>query len=168
MRRTLAVLTLAGALAVAGGCGTKSEPKAAPAATSAAPSPTPSEDYTADTKEVCGKIDTLLDKDIVPFAEALAKTVVYREAGNTAQAKKAKATGQAELKKLAAKIRTATAAAKDPKVQEGGEEAATNVEASATSGKIFDTMKAKDLEDESKTLENEMTAWFVPLGVHCG
>lgn len=160
MRRALTTVTLGAVLLTGAACSTKSEPTAA--ATSAAPSP--SADYSADTKKVCGEVDQILDGDFKKFGEKLGEMIVYKEAGNTAQTAKAKASAQSELKAVAASIREKTSVALDPELKAGGEEAAANMEATAAGDEFFAKIKTlKDLD----SLETEMTAWLMPLATFC-
>jgi hypothetical protein len=165
MRRALTALALVSTLAGSAACTDNSTPVGGQASSSAAAAPTSeAPDYTADTKKICGKIDTAMDKSTNAFGTELGKLIAYKQVRNTAAANKAKAGAQRELKALAKTIRDATAAALDPKVKAAGQESAANIEATAANNAFFDKLKS---EKDLNSLESEITAWLVPLAMHC-
>jgi uncharacterized protein (DUF305 family) len=170
MQRSIITLTLGGVLLTGAACGAKNEPTAAPttaAPTSASPSPSaaPSpSDYTADTKRVCGQIEKMLESRMEAFGQQLGKMVAYREAGNTAQAQKAKTAAQKELATTATAIRQYTGAAQDPELWDAGKESAKNVEATAADAEFFRKFRnPRDLD----ALKAEVVTWLVPLAEFC-
>ena len=165
MKRVLTATILGAVLLASAACGAESEPTAAAtsaAATSAAPSP--SADYTADTKKVCNEVGNILDGDFKKFAEELGKMIAYQEAGDTAQAAKAKASAQGQLTSIADSIREKTSVALDPQLKADGAAGAASIAASAAKDEFFAQIKSlKDLD----SLKTEMTVWLTPLATHC-
>ena len=170
MKRVLTATILGAVLLTGAACGTEATPTAATAsaaATSAAATsaaPRPSADYTADTKKVCNEVGKILDGDYDRFAEELGKMVTYQEAGDTAQAAKARASAQSQLTSIADGIREKTAVALDPQVKADGAEGAASIAASAANDESF--TKIKSLKDLN-SLKAEMTKWLTPLAMHC-
>lgn len=173
MRRAILALTFGSLLfAGAAACGDNADaPTAAASATSAtsdvvsaAPS-SPAADYTADTKQVCGKVEKVLTDDIKGFATELGKMIAYKEAKQTSDAATAREAAGKELKGVAATIKKTTAAAQDPKLQAAGAESAAAIVKTADDDKFFGQIKSTT--NMEKIVEAKFTEWFVPLGEFC-
>jgi len=118
MRRALLAVLAGGTLLTGGACdgGAKNTADAA-AASSVAPSRVPDQtlpplpDYSADTKQVCGRLQAVYTGELRAFGTAVGKMVSYKEAKQTAEAQTAANTAAGQLKAAGAKIRQETAAA---------------------------------------------------------
>lgn len=176
MRRAVATATLIAALTATAGCaaaptGDPSAPgaavaKAASAVAAARPSAAaqPSADHTADTAKVCGQVNQVFEKDMEKFGQELGKLIVYKEAKNSAQVKKAEASARRQLEAMATTIRTHTGAAQDPQLRRAGQESADAMQATAKSN--FFT-KVDSIDGLEKVVGAEFLAWLLPLGDFC-
>jgi hypothetical protein len=168
MRRAL-LAVLAGSVMLTGAaCDSDAEstgaaPEATPAST--APSSPPPPDYTANTKVVCGKLQSLYTVELRDFGAAMGKVITYREAKQTAEATKAEATAVTELKQVATKIRKETAAAQNPEFKAAGLTSAAKVDASAVNKAYI--KKAKNLKVLNSTIEGQFKEWLSPVAGYC-
>jgi hypothetical protein len=171
MRRALLAVLAGGTLLTGAACdsdATKTD--AGPASTidaSTAPSETlpPEPDYTANTKLVCGRLQTIYQGELRDLGTAMGKMITYKEAKKTADAEKAETAAAGELKVVATKIRTETAAAQDPALKTAGATSAAKFEQSAKDRKYFD--KVKTLNDLNGTIEGQLTQWLTPVAGYC-
>ncbi|WP_249999619.1 hypothetical protein [Actinoplanes sp. M2I2] len=168
MRRAL-LAVLAGSLLLTGAaCDSDAKsPEAAPEATpaSTAPSSPAPPDYTANTKLVCGKLETLYSGELRDFGAAMGKLITYREAKQTAEAKKAETAAVAELKGVAVKIRKETSAAQNPEFKAAGLTSAAKVDASAVNKAYI--KKATTLKVLNSTIEGQFKEWLSPVAGYC-
>ncbi len=167
MRRALLAVLAGGLLLTGAACDSDAKTTDAtdtPAATAASSSPPPP-DYSADTKAVCGKLQTAYQAELRDFGTAMGKLVTYREAKQTAEAKKAETTAVAELKAVAAKIRTTTKVAKNPEFKAAGLTSAAKIDASAVN-KAYIT-KVKTLKTLNTSMETQFKEWLSPVAGYC-
>jgi len=169
MRRAILALTFGSLLFASAACGDSADsPTAAAPATSSVVSAVPSSpaaDYSADTKQVCGKVEKILTDDINGFATELGKMIAYKEAKQTSAAATAREAAGKELKSVAASIKKTTAAAQDPKLRTAGAESAAEIVKTAEDDKFFSDIKSTT--NMEKVVEAKFEAWFVPLGEFC-
>jgi hypothetical protein len=170
MRRAiLAVIAGAAVLATGAACDSDADakPEAAtePAAAPTAVATTAAPDYSASTKQVCTKLQTLYTAELRNFGTAMGKMVTYKENKQTADAEKAESTAAAQLKAAATKIRTVTAAAEDPDFITAGKVSASKLESSATDRRYFDQVKT--LADLNKTVQPQFAEWLNPVAGYC-
>jgi hypothetical protein len=170
MRRAILALVAGGTLVATAACTSNAKTTGAaetgaPAAT-AAPSTSPAPDYSASTRLVCGKLQTLYTGELKAFGAAVGKMITYKEAKQTAEADKAEATAAGQLTAAATKIRTETAAAEDPDFQAAGRTSAAKFEQSAKDRKYF--AKVKTLADLNATVQEQFTEWLTPVAGYCG
>ncbi|GIE90812.1 hypothetical protein [Actinoplanes regularis] len=167
MRRIILAATAGALLLTASACGTSSDTDAAaPATTTAAAVASPSADYTADTKKVCDDMGELLGgKKMEQFGAKLGEFIGYTQAKASSPAKKARTEAGKELKELATSLTKLTGAAQDPGLQAAGEETLKLINKSAEDEAFF--AKFKTVDDVSKKLEPEVTAWLAPLDKFC-
>jgi len=169
MRRAILAVIAGGTLLAGAACDSDANAKAeAPSRTAAtaAPSSEPAPDYSASTKLVCGKLQSLYTTELRAFGTAMGRMVTYKEAKQTADAEKAEATAAGQLKAAATKIRTETAAAEDPDFQAAGKVSASKLESSATDRRYMD--KVKSMADLNKTVQAQFTEWLTPVAGYCG
>lgn len=169
MRRALLAMALGGIVLTGAGCSSDAHPTDAAAASSAPPFVDPSSaapDYTANTKLVCGKLEKVFNDDLAGFGTQLGKMIAYREAGQTAEADKAKKAAASELKGVGDKVKTETAAAQDPELQMAGAASAAKFLASANDPAFLD--KIKTPKDVDRYLQAQMTTWLTPVAGFCG
>lgn len=171
MRRAILAVIAGGTLVAGSAC--DSDAKAAPeaatptrTAATAAPSASAAPDYSASTKVVCGKLQTLYSVELRAFGTAMGKMVTYKEAKQTADAEKAEATAAGQLKAAATRIRRETAAADDPDFQAAGKVSAAKLESGATTRAYMD--KVKTLADLDKTVQAQFAEWLNPVAGYCG
>ncbi|GAB1643417.1 hypothetical protein [Krasilnikovia sp. MM14-A1259] len=172
MRRAILAVTLGGALLTAAACGDDAPP-ATPSAAGAHSTPpavaVPAEskpNYAADTRQVCGKLETIYSKDLKNFGTELGRMIALREAKQADAAEKAAKAARAQLKAVADKVRKETAAAQDPELRKAGAESAAKFAKSAQDSALLD--KIKSTADLDKSLETLMTAWLTPVAGVCG
>ncbi|RZU50563.1 hypothetical protein EV385_2338 [Krasilnikovia cinnamomea] len=168
MRRVILAVTLGGVLLSGAACSNDTKTTAdaaAPAATPATATTTAAPDYTADSKKVCDGLEKELQKGAEAFGVELGKMIGYKETKQTQNAAKAKKAAATELKNWAADVKKATSAAKDPKLQAAGAEAADNLVKAAEGDAFF--AKFKTEKDVDKHFETELNAWFAPLSTIC-
>ncbi|RZU50562.1 hypothetical protein EV385_2337 [Krasilnikovia cinnamomea] len=170
MRRALLAVTLGGALLTTAACddaetatptaaGTSVPPSAAAPATTAA-------NYAANTKKVCGQVETIFTADLKNFGTELGRMIAFREAKQAEPAAKAEKAARAELKKVAEKIRKQTATAQDPELRKAGAESAAKFSKSAQDTALLS--KIKTTKDLDKSLEGLMATWLTPVAGVCG
>ncbi|MBL7254531.1 hypothetical protein [Paractinoplanes lichenicola] len=169
MRRALLAVLAAGVLLTGVACDSDSDADstgAAPVTTS--PSTAPSSaapDYTANTKAVCAKLQTLYTVELRDFGTAMGKLITYREAKQQAEITKAEAAATTELKQVAAKIRKDTAAAQNPEFKAAGMTSAAKIEASAANKGFVKTVTT--LPKLNSTIENQLKEWLSPVAGYC-
>ncbi len=170
MRRALLAVIAGGTLLAGTACDSDANTPDAAAplapATSAAPTASPAPDYSADTKQVCDQLKTVYQGELRDFGTAMGKMITYKEAKDTAAAKKAADTAATELKAVALKIRKETAVAQDPEIKSAGAQSAAKLERSATDRKYI--AKVKTLKDLNGTIERQLTDWLAPVAGYCG
>ena len=168
MRRALLAVIAGGTLLAGSACDSDANSSGAapapsvPASTAASSAPP---DYSANTKLVCAKLQTLYQGDLRDFGAAMGKLITYREAKDAAQAKKAEAAAATELKAVAAKIRKETAAAQNPEFKAAGSTSAAKVDASAVDRRYI--KRVKTLKDLNATVEKQFTEWLSPVAGYC-
>ena len=171
MRRAILAVIAGGTLLAGAACDSDAKAKTEAAdptrtAATAAPSSEPAPDYSASTKLVCGKLQSLYTTELRAFGTAMGRMVTYKEAKQTTDAEKAEATAAGQLKAAATKIRTATAAAEDPDFQAAGKVSASKLESSATDRRYMD--RVKSMADLNKTVQAQFAEWLTPVAGYCG
>jgi hypothetical protein len=168
MRRAILAVIAGGTILAGSACDSdaKTTPEAASTPSAAAPSVSPSPDYTASTKLVCDKLQTLYTTELRAFGTAMGKMVTYKEAKQTTQAKSAENTAAGQLKAAATKIRKETAAAEDPDFQAAGKVSASKLESSAKNRDYME--KVKTLNDLNKSVQGQFAEWLTPVAGYCG
>ena len=172
MRRALLAVLAGGTLLTGAACdsGTKSTADAAPAS-SITPSRVPDEtlaplpDYSANTKQVCAKLQAVYQGELRAFGTAMGKMVSYKEAKQTTEARTAENAAAGQLKAAGTKIRQETAAAADPDFKAAGVTSAAKFERSAQDRKYFD--RVKTLKDLDGSLQTQMSEWLTPVAGYC-
>ena len=168
MRRALLAAALGGVMLTGAGCSSDAHPtnNAAPSAapsfvepSSAAP------DFSANTKEVCGNLEKIFNDDLAGFGTQLGKMIAYQDAGQTAEADKAKKAAQGELKGVADKVKKETAAAQDPELQAAGQQSADKFLKSANDAAFIN--KIKSTKDMNRNIQAQMTEWLTPVAGFC-
>ncbi|WP_030441174.1 hypothetical protein [Actinoplanes subtropicus] len=171
MRRAILAVIAGGTLLAGAACDSDAKAKTqaadpARSAATAAPSSEPAPDYSASTKLVCGKLQSLYTNELRAFGTAMGRMVTYKEAKQTADAEKAEATAAGQLKAAATKIRTATAEAEDPQFQAAGRVSAAKLESSAADHRYMDQVKS--MADLNRTVQAQFTEWLTPVAGYCG
>jgi hypothetical protein len=171
MRRAILAVIAGSTLLAGSACDTNADadPQAAEptrTAATAAPTTSPPTDYSASNELVCTKLKTLYSVELRAFGTAMGKMVTYKEAKQTADAKKAEATAATTLKAAATKIRKETSAAEDPDFQAAGKVSASKLESSAQDHRYIS--KVKTLADLNKTVTAQFTEWLTPVAGYCG
>jgi hypothetical protein len=168
MRRALLAVLAGSVLLTGAACdsdakSTEAAPEATPAST--APSSPPPPDYTANTRTVCGKLQSLYSVELRDFGAAMGKLITYREAKQTAEATKAENAAVTELKQVATKIRNDTAKAENPEFKAAGLTSAAKIDASAANrAYIKKTTTMKSLEN---SIEGQLKGWLSPVAGYC-
>ena len=166
MRRPILAVSLGAVLLTSAAC-SDSEPVAS-APTTAAPSPTPTvtaADYSADTRKVCASVQKIFDADIEPFAAALSRMVVRKEAKLTKEAAASEQLARKQLRTVASKLVKATAGAEDPEVVTAGKASAAKFTASAGDDKLYDRLKST--KDLNRFIDGKMGDWLTPISGYC-
>jgi hypothetical protein len=171
MRRALSAAIAGGALLALTACGSDANNGSAPA-DQAPPPPSPTAqstfqapDYTANTKQVCGKVAAIYSDGFAGFSTQLGKMIANKEAKQTGSADVARKAAGEELKKVGAQIKREVAAAEDPDLKTAGEQSAAKVTGSATDKAFFDSIKTtKDLDAK---IESKMLDWMNPVTGFC-
>ena len=169
MRRALLAVIAGGTLLAGAACDSDAKSDEAAAVPSVPASSAPSSappDYTADTKVVCGKLQTLYQGDLRDFGAAMGKLITYREAKDAAQVKKAETAAAAELKAVATRIRKETSVAQNPEFKAAGATSAAKIDASARDRRYIS--RVKTLKDLNATVEKQFTEWLSPVAGYCG
>jgi hypothetical protein len=169
MRRAILAVTLGGVLVTATACGTDRSTGASaapPAPASATPeSASTVPDYSADTKAVCGRLETIFNGGLTAFHTQMGKMIANKEAKLAPEAATAQKAAGAELKKVGAKIKTETAAARDPQLRAAGAASAAKFTKSATDKAFF--KKIKTQKDYDRLIEDQLQQWFTPAAGYC-
>jgi hypothetical protein len=171
MRRALLAVLATGTLLTAAACDTGAKNSTDAAAASATPSQVPDEtlpplpDYSADTKQVCDRLQTVYTGELAAFGSAMGKMVSFKEAKQTADAQKAQDAAAVELKAAGSKIQQTTATAQDPDVQAAGVASAEKFNEGAQDTSYFN--KVKSLKDLDNTLQSQMNEWLTPVTGVC-
>jgi len=172
MRRALLAVLAGGTLLTGAACdgAAKSTTDAGPASSvtaSRVPDQTlpPLPDYSADTKQVCGRLQAVYTGELRAFGTAMGKMVSYKEAKQTAEAQTAANTAAGQLKAAGAKIRQETAVAEDPDLKAAGAASATKFEHSAQDRGYLN--RVKTMKDLDGTLQSQMTVWLTPVAGYC-
>ena len=169
MRRALLAVALGGIVLTGAGCGSDAHPASGTSPSAAPSSVLPSSaapDYSESTKTVCGKLEKIFNDDLAGFGTQLGKMIAYQEAGQTAEAGKAKKAAQSELKGVSDKVKKETAAAQDPELQKAGAESAAKFLESANDSTFID--KIKSTKDLDRNMQAQMTEWLTPVAGLCG
>ncbi|MFC7534943.1 hypothetical protein [Actinoplanes sp. GCM10030250] len=171
MRRAILAVLTGGALLSGAACGSDADTSeiAAPAAatpTTAAATASPAPDYSADTEEVCGRLEKIFSGALAgDFGTAMGKMIAQKEAKQTAEAAKAEKAAAAELKAVGTEIRKETTAAQNPELKLAGETSAAKLEKSAKNRDYIEKVKtAKDLD---RTLKGQIQEWLTPVAGFC-
>jgi hypothetical protein len=177
MRRALLAVALGGVLVTGTACNADrpTGASAAPAASSPSPesadvaaSPAATDaspDYSADTRVICGRLETVFTDDLTAFHAQMGKMIANKEAKLTPEAAKAQQAASAELKKVGAKIKKETAAAQDPELRAAGAASAAKFEKSATDKAFFQQIKTQ--KDYDRVIEDQLQRWFTPAAGYC-
>ncbi|GIE79958.1 hypothetical protein Aph02nite_59080 [Actinoplanes philippinensis] len=174
MRRAILALLAGGVLVTSAACSddAKNEDNAAPAVTTpaasvpAVPVPSPTPDYTAETIQICERLDKVFTTEFGDFGEALGKMIAHKEAKETADADKAEKQAATELKAVATQIRKETTNAEDPELKTAAATSAQRIEGSAKDLDYIEEIKStKDLDG---SLKNQISEWISPLAGYCG
>ncbi|WP_067509055.1 hypothetical protein [Actinoplanes sp. TFC3] len=172
MRRALLAVTfggllLSGAACSSGGNDADSTAQAPAIVTPSSPAETtsPPPDYTANTKQVCSKVEKIFDAELEDFGTEIGKMIAYKEAKQSDNAEAAEKAAGKQLKNVGAQIKKLTAAAQDPQVKEAGATSSAKFTKSAADGTFFD--KIKSTKDLDKVLESQMTEWLTPIAGYC-
>jgi hypothetical protein len=174
MRRALLAVALGGVLATGAACDTDRSTSAATApdaaSPTAAPSPTPESasaapDYSANTRAICGRLETVFNDDLTAFHTQMGKMIANKEAKLAPEAAQAQKAAGAELKKVGAKIKKVTAAAQDPELRAAGATSAAKLSKSATDKAFFSKIKTQ--KDYDRVIEDQLQQWFTPAAGYC-
>jgi hypothetical protein len=168
MRRAILAVALGGVLVTGTACNTDRSTSASAAPAAASPSPestSAAPDYSADTRAICGQLETVFNDDLEAFHSQMGKMIANKEAKLTAEAAKAQTAARAELKKVGAKIKKETAAAKDPELRAAGAASAAKFAKSATDKSFF--TKIKTQKDYDRVIEDQLQEWFTPAAGYC-
>ncbi|HEY0002046.1 MAG TPA: hypothetical protein VGB74_16465 [Actinoplanes sp.] len=169
MRRALLAVIAGGTLLAGTACDSDANDAtsaAAAAPSTATPTTSPAPDYSASTRQVCGKLQTIYQGELRDLGTALGKMITYKEAKQATEAKKAENTAAGELKAVATKIRKETAGAADPDFQRAGLTSAGKLELSAADRRYF--ARVKTLKDLNGTIQGQLTEWLNPVAGYCG
>ncbi len=123
-------------------------------------------DYSADTTQVCGKLDKIFTGELDDFGAAIGKMIAYKEAKQTENADKAEKSAAAELQSAGTRIRQETSLAQNPELKEAGATSAQKFETSAKDHKYI--KKIKTTADLDKTLKAQLAEWMSPVAGYCG
>jgi hypothetical protein len=167
MRRALLAVALGGVLVTGTACDTdrSSGAGAAPAAASPTPGASAAPDYSADSRAVCGRLETVFNDDLAAFHAQMGKMIANKEAKLAPEAVKAQKAAGAALKKVGAKIKKETAAAQDPQLRDAGAVSAAKITKSATDKSFF--KKIKTQKDYDRVIEDQLQQWFTPAAGYC-
>ncbi|WP_045744501.1 hypothetical protein [Actinoplanes rectilineatus] len=156
-----------GGMLLSAGCAADTSEVAAPAPTWATPAATvATPDYSADTEQVCGRLDKVFTTALGDFGTQMGKMIAHKEAKDTDQAEKAEKAAAAELKTVGSQIRKETAAAQNPDLKQAGVTSADKFENSAKDREYIAAIKtAKDLD---RTLKTQLEEWLSPVAGYCG
>ncbi|MBU2663209.1 hypothetical protein KOI35_06775 [Actinoplanes bogorensis] len=168
MRRALLAVLAGGLLLTGAACDSDANSTEADAPAPTAPSTAPSSaapDYTADTKQVCAKLQTMYTVELKDFGAAMGKLITYREAKQTAEAAKAETAAATELKQIATKIRKDTAEAENPEFKAAGLTSAAKIDASAANRTYI--KKTTTMATLDKTIEGQLKGWLSPVTGYC-
>jgi hypothetical protein len=167
MRRALLAVALGGVV-LTGACSSDAHNKssATPAAEPSWAQPSAEPDYSANTRQVCGKLEKIFNDDLAGFGTQLGKMIAYKEAKKATEAGKAQQAAAEELKGVAGKIKKETAVALDPEFKAAGQTSAAKFEASAGDDDFFS--KIKTARDVDRSLQSQMTEWLSPVAGFCG
>lgn len=169
MRRAFLAVTLGSLLLLGTACDSGAEtPAAAPAPQAVTPSSAPAsppQDYTANTRQVCGKLDKIFDRDLKAFGSEVGKMIAYKEAKATAEADKSEKAAGRQLQAAATNIRRETAAAEDPELKTAGAASAAKLADGARDTRFFDSIKSTN--DLDRVIEGRMSEWLSPVAGYC-
>jgi hypothetical protein len=158
MRRALLAVALGGVLVTGTACDTDRPTSAAAAVPSPTPAASAAPDYSADTRAVCGRLETVFNHDLAPFHAQMGKMIANKEAKLAQEAAKTQKAAGAELKKE-------TAAAQDPQLRDAGAVSAGKLTKSATDKKFFSKIKTQ--KDYNRVIEDQLQEWFTPAAGYC-
>jgi hypothetical protein len=167
MRRPILAVSLGAVLLTGAACDSAAEPVAS-APSVAAPSPTPTvttPDYSADTRKVCDDVQKIFDNDIEPFAAALSRMVVRKEAKLAKEAAASEQLARKQLRTVASKLVKATAGADDPEIVTAGKASAAKFTASAGDDKLYD--KLRSTKDLNRFIDGKLGDWLTPISGYC-
>jgi hypothetical protein len=169
MRRALLAVIAGSTLLAGSACDSDAKIEAsateAPSAAATA-SPTPEPDYSASTKEICGRLQSLYTTELRAFGSAMGKMVTYKEEKQVKDAEKYEKTAADQLKAAATRIRKETGEAESPGFQAAGRISASKLETSAKDRRYMD--KVKSLSDLNKTVQAQFAQWLTPVAGYCG
>jgi hypothetical protein len=179
MRRVLLAVLAGGLLLTGAACGDDAQPTAgapaSPTTPSDPPSSSPEPDYSDDTAQICGKLQTLYKGELRDFGAAMGKVVSYRETKQTpgpsadpqqiAGEKAAEKAAATELAAAGTKIRKLTATAQDPELRTAGATSAAKLEHSAKDRRYI--TGTKTLKALNATIESQFTEWLTPVAGFC-
>jgi hypothetical protein len=167
MRRAFLAVIAGSTLLAGSACDSDAKnTEAAPPPAMAKASPAPLPDYSADTSQVCGKLDSLYTTEVRAFGSAMGKMVTYKEEKQTAEAEKAERAAAGQLQAAATKIRKETAEAEDPDLQAAGKVSAAKLETSAKDHKYI--ARIKTIAELDKTIQGQFAEWLAPVTGYCG
>ena len=173
MRRAILAAALGGVLLTGSACDTDRATGAAAAPATAASTTAPSvpestsaaPDYSADTKAICGRLETVFNHDLAAFHAQMGKMIANKEAKLAPEAAKAQKAAGAELKKVGATIKETTSAALDPELRAAGAASAAKFAKSATDKAFFSRIKTQ--KDYNRLIEDQLQEWFTPAAGYC-
>jgi hypothetical protein len=171
MRRALLAVLAGGTLLLTGAACDSAKKSTADAAPTIVASRVPDEtlpplpDYSADTKQICARLQTVYGGELRAFGAAMGKMVSYKEAKQAPAVASAQKAAAAQLKAAGAKIRQATAAAADPDLKAAGAASAAKFDRSAQDGAYF--ARVNTMKDLDSTLQAQMTDWLTPVSGYC-
>lgn len=171
MRRALLAALAGGVLLSGAACDSDADTSeiAAPEATTAVPAPattSPAPDYSANTEQVCGRLETVFSGSLAKeFGAAMGKMIAQKEAKQADEAEKAEKAAAAELKSVGSQIRKETAEAENPEFKAAGATSAAKLEKSAKNRDYIE--KVKTSKDLDRTLEDQIQEWLSPVAGFC-
>jgi hypothetical protein len=170
MRRAILAAALGGVLLTGAACGSdaqtsKTAAPPAPSPTRSTESPEVTPDYSANTRLVCGKLQTIFNDDIAAFGAQVGKMIAYKEAKQAPEAAAAQKAAATQLKAVGTKVRTETAAAEDPELQSAGAASAAKFVKSSADTRFFDRIKTTT--DLNRTIQTQMAEWLNPVAGYC-
>ena len=170
MRRAVLAVAVGSVLLTGTACNTDRSAGATAAPAAAAPSPSPeatsaAPDYAADSRAICGTLETIFSDDLQAFHTQMGKMIANKEAKLAPEAAKAQKAAGAELKRIGARIKKETSAARDVQLRDAGAVSAAKFVKSATDKSFFSKIKTQ--KDYNRVIEDQLQEWFTPAAGYC-